>query len=332
MVARVSATSVSPPVPLPPPPPAGSRSLRHRTVQFGQGLSSGAHGPRLVLALAAVYLIWSSTYLGMKVVLETFGPMTLGAFRFILAGLILFVIHLMRGGRRPRQAEVMAALPVGILLFLAGNGFIAIAQKDVTSGVASIVASTTPLWAALLGPLFGERARAAEWLGVGLGTLGVVVLAVNAELGGDPLMIAILLLAPVGWALGSILSRRTTQAPGFAGPSMQMLAGGIGMGIAALIAGEDLPTSVSGETWAIFVYLVVFGSLIGFTAFTWLLNNTRPSLALSYSYVNPVIAVFIGALLAGEAVHGTTIVATVILGVAIAVVIRAAVARRNATR
>ncbi len=332
MVARVSATSISPPGPMPSPPPAGSRSLRHRTVQFGQGLSSGAHGPRLVLALAAVYLIWSSTYLGMKVVLQTFGPMTLGAFRFILAGLILYGFHAMRGGRRPTRAEILAALPVGILLFLAGNGFIAIAQKDVTSGVASIVASTTPLWAALLGPLFGERARPAEWLGVGLGTLGVVVLAVNAELGGDPLMIAILLLAPVGWALGSILSRRTSQAPGFAGPSMQMLAGGIGMGIAALLAGEALPTSVSGETWAIFAYLVVFGSLIGFTAFTWLLNNTRPSLALSYSYVNPVIAVFIGALLAGEPVHGTTIVATVILGVAIAVVIRAAVARRNAAR
>jgi drug/metabolite transporter (DMT)-like permease len=285
-----------------------------------------------VAALAAVYLIWSSTYLGMKVVLETFGPMTLGAFRFIVAGLILFAIHALRGGRRPTRAEVLAALPVGILLFLAGNGFIAIAQKDVTSGVASIVASTTPLWAALLGPIFGERARLAEWLGVGLGTLGVVVLALNAELGGDPLMITILLLAPVGWALGSILSRRMPQAPGFAGPSLQMLAGGIGMGVAALIAREELPTSVSGETWAIFVYLVVFGSLIGFTAFTWLLKNTRPSLALSYSYVNPVIAVFIGALLAGEAVHGTTIVATVILGVAIAVVIRAAVARRNAAR
>lgn len=332
MVARVSATSILPPGPMPPPTSLGSRSLRHRAVQLKQALTSGARGPRLVLALAAVYLIWSSTYLGMKVALETFGPMTLGALRFILAGSILYGVHMLRGGHRPTRAELMAALPVGILLFLAGNGFIAIAQKDVTSGVASIVASTTPLWAALLGPFFGERARLAEWLGIGLGTLGVLVLAVNAELGGDPVMIAVLLLAPVGWALGSILSRKMPQAPGFAGPSLQMLAGGFGMAVAALLAGEALPASVSVETWAIFAYLVVFGSLIGFTAFTWLLKNTRPSLALSYSYVNPVIAVFIGALLAGEAVHGTTIVATVILGVAIAVVIRAAVARRNASR
>lgn len=292
----------------------------------------GGFGPKLVGALAAVYLIWSSTYLGMKVVLATFGPMTLGALRFLLAGGILYLVYRVRGGPRPKRAQVFAAIPAGLLMFLAGNGFVAIAQHGVTSGVASIVASTTPLWAALIGVFLGEHARRDEWLGVGLGTVGVALLALNAELGGAPLMIAVLLLAPVGWALGTVLARRVPQAPGLGAPALQMTAGGVGMALAAVLSGEVWPKSVAAETWAIFAYLVVCGSLIGFTAFSWLLTHTRPSLALSYSYVNPLIALFLGAWLASEPVHETTVVATVILGVAVALVVRSAVAKRQKAR
>lgn len=295
------------------------------------GLSNG-FGPKLVGALAAVYLIWSSTYLGMKVVLQTFGPMTLGALRFLLAGGILYLVYRLRGGARPNRAQILAAIPTGLLMFLAGNGFVAIAQHGVTSGVASIVASTTPLWAALIGVFLGEHARRDEWFGVGLGTVGVALLALNAELGGEPLMIAVLLLAPVGWALGTVLARRVPQAPGLGAPALQMTAGGVGMAIAALLSGEVWPSSVGAETWAIFAYLVVCGSLIGFTAFSWLLTHTRPSLALSYSYVNPLIALLLGAWLASEPVHETTVVATIILGVAVALVVRSAVAKRQKAR
>lgn len=292
----------------------------------------GGFGPKLVGALAAVYLIWSSTYLGMKVVLQTFGPMTLGALRFLLAGGILYLVYRVRGGARPTRAQVLAAIPTGLLMFLAGNGFVAIAQHGVTSGVASIVASTTPLWAALIGVFLGEHARRDEWFGVGLGTVGVALLALNAELGGEPLMIAVLLLAPVGWALGTVLARRIPQAPGLGAPALQMSAGGVGMALAALFSGEVWPTAIAAETWAIFAYLVVCGSLIGFTAFSWLLTHTRPSLALSYSYVNPLIALLLGAWLASEPVHETTVVATVILGVAVALVVRSAVAKRQKAR
>lgn len=295
------------------------------------GLANG-FGPKLVGALAAVYLIWSSTYLGMKVVLQTFGPMTLGALRFLLAGGILYLVYRLRGGARPTRAQVLAAIPTGLLMFLAGNGFVAIAQHGVTSGVASIVASTTPLWAALIGVFLGEHARRDEWFGVGLGTVGVALLALNAELGGEPLMIATLLLAPVGWALGTVLARRVPQAPGLGAPALQMTAGGVGMAIAALCSGEVWPDTIAAETWAIFTYLVVCGSLIGFTAFSWLLTHTRPSLALSYSYVNPLIALLLGAWLASEPVHETTVVATVILGVAVALVVRSAVAKRQKAR
>jgi drug/metabolite transporter (DMT)-like permease len=297
----------------------------------GAGMARG-FGPKLIGSLAAVYLIWSSTYLGMKVVLQTFGPMTLGAMRFLIAGLVLYFVYRVRGGTRPTRAQVLAAIPTGLLMFLAGNGFVAIAQHGVTSGVASIVASTTPLWAALIGALLGEQARRDEWLGVGLGTVGVALLALKAELGGDPLMIAVLLLAPVGWALGTVLARRVPQAKGLGAPALQMTAGGVGMAIAAMLSGETLPSEVAGETWAIFAYLVVCGSLIGFTAFSWLLTHTRPSLALSYSYVNPLLALILGAVVAGEPVHETTVIATVILGVAVALVVRSAVAKRRHTR
>jgi len=283
----------------------------------------------LFAALAAVYVIWSSTYLGMKIAMATFPPFVLGTMRFLLAGGILLVLHLARGGVRPTRAQILAAAPVGILLFVVGNGFIALAQHEVASGVAAIVASTTPLWAALLAPLFGERAQVAEWIGVGLGTIGVALLGAHADLGSNWLLTVGLLLSPVGWALGSMLARKRPLAPGLAGPGLNMLWGGLAMLVLAPLIGEHWPESIPAEAWGVFAYLVVFGSLIGFTAFTWLLKNTRPSLALSYSYVNPAIAVLLGVVVGHEPLHETTIAATAILVVAVAVVVRAAITRRT---
>jgi drug/metabolite transporter (DMT)-like permease len=286
---------------------------------------------KLILALGAVYLIWSSTYLGMKVVVQVFPPMLLGAIRFALAGLVLLFLHLARRGRLPTRAEALGAAPVGLLMFVVGNGFLAFAQRHVTSGVAAIVASTTPLWAAILGPLFGDRARRAEWLGMALGTAGVVILGLRAELGGDPLMIAGLLMSPVGWALGSLLSRRLPSAPGLAAPGLQMLAGALGMAIVALVHGDTLPHAVPTDVLLVFAYLVVFGSLVGYTAFSWLLRHTRPALALSYSYVNPVIALVLGVFLGGESLHVATVLAAGLLVIAVVIVVRASVRSRPRT-
>ena len=285
---------------------------------------------QLIASLAAVYLIWSSTYLGMKLAIATFEPMMLGMLRFIAAGSILLVLHFARGGRRPTRREVLVALPMGVLMFVVGNGLIAIAQHEVASGVAAIVAATTPLWAALLGPLFGERAKTAEWIGVGLGTIGVALLGAHSDLGSNWGMIIGLLLSPFGWALGSMISRRTPQTPGFGGPGLQMLWGGLGMGLVALIKGDPWPASISAETWWVIVYLIVFGSLVGFTAFNWLLQNTRPSLALSYSYVNPGLAVLLGVAVLHEPLHLTTVLATAVLVIAVAVVVRSTVSKRRA--
>lgn len=285
------------------------------------------HGWRLIAALAAVYIVWSSTYLATKSAIASFPPFALGTLRFELAGAILFAVHWLRGGRLPTRAEVIGALPVGLFLFVGGNGFLVYAQQEVASGVAAIVASTTPLWTALLGMFFGERTRGAEWVGVVLGTAGVALLGLHADLGSHFGMTLLVLLGPVSWALGSLFVRRMPQAPGLAAPGLHMLFGGLGMAILSPLTGETWPTHVPAEAWGVFAYLVVFGSLIGFTAFTWLLRNTRPSLALSYSYVNPAIAVMLGVLFAHEPLHGTTIAATVLLAVAVGLVVRSALVR-----
>jgi len=280
-------------------------------------------------ALTAVHVIWSSTYLATKTAIASFPPFSLGALRFELAGAILFAVHWLRGGRLPTRREIGGALPVGLLFFVGGNGFLVYAQQEVASGVAAIVASTTPLWTALLGMFFGERTRRAEWVGVVLGTAGVALLGLHADLGSHWGMTLLVLLGPVSWALGSLFVRRLAQAPGLAAPALHMLVGGLGMAVLSPLIGETWPRHVSAEAWGVFAYLVVFGSLIGFTAFTWLLRNTRPSLALSYSYVNPGIAVLLGVVIAHEPLHATTIAATILLAVAVALVVRAAVVRRG---
>lgn len=297
----------------------------------GEAIATPPPRWRVGLALFVLYTIWSSTYLGMKLALATFDPMVLGATRFLAAGVLLFAIHLVRGGRLPTRREIGAAVAPGLLLFVAGNGFIAIAQHEVASGVTAIVASTSPLWAALLAPLFGERARRAEWIGVVLGTLGVALLAIESDLGSDWRMVLVLLLAPLGWSLGAMLSRKLPQAPGAAGPALQMISGGGGMALIALAMGAPWPATVSAETWGVIAYLVVFGSLIGFTAFAWLLKNTRPTLALSYSYVNPGIAVLLGVVFGHEPLHATTLAATAVLVLAVAVVVRTSIGGRRAS-
>ncbi len=281
----------------------------------------------LILALLAVYLIWSSTYLANKLVLQAFGPMLLGAIRFAIAGSILVAIHAIQRGRRPTRQELLGAIPVGLLMFVVGNGFLAFAQRHVTSGTAAIVAATTPLWAAILGPIFGDRARAAEWFGLALGMAGVVVLGLRAELGGDPMMVLCLLVSPIGWALGSLLSRRLPVAPGLAGPASHMLVGALGMGLIAFVNGDTLPSAAPTDVVLLIAYLIVFGSLLGYTAFTWLLRNTRPALALSYSYVNPVLAVALGVAIGHEPLELATVVAALMLVVAVILVVRASAAR-----
>lgn len=277
----------------------------------------------LVAALAAVYVVWGSTYLVMRIAVETLPPMMMGAIRFTIAGAMLLAFGLIRGAAWPTARQWFLALPVGALLFVGGNGLVAIAETEVSSGVAAVVCATMPLWMAVFSSLSGERPTRNEWLGVGLGLAGVAILVSGAELSAAPVAAAILCASPLAWALGSLLSRRLTMAPGVMAAATQQLMGGAALAIVGYGRGERMPTTFTFDAIWSLAYLIVLGSFVAFTAYSWLLRNTRPAVATSYAFVNPGLAVLLGAALGAEQVGGATLVATPLIVAAVVLVVRA---------
>ncbi len=257
--------------------------------------------PRWVwLALAAVYLIWGSTYYAMRVVVETVPPFFMAGTRFLVAGAVLFAFSKARGAHWPSKREWAASAPIGVLMFVLGNGTVAYAEKHISSGVAAVVCGTMSLWVAALNPLFNERTSRREWVGLVLGFFGIFALALGDELSADVFSAAVLMLAPISWALGSLLARRLPLPKGAMASAAQMLIGGAVMSVMSLLAGERIPSHFEPRAIAAWVYLGVFGSLLAYTAYMYLLRTARPAVATSYSYVNPGIAVLIGAALGNE--------------------------------
>lgn len=273
--------------------------------------------PRLILSLAAVYVIWSSTYLAIHVVVGELPPLLSASMRFVASGLVMLLIALRRGAAWPSARDWLRVLPIGALLFLGGNGFVAIAQRGgVTSGGAAVVCAMMPLWVGVLGALSGERPSRREWLSLVLGFVGVAVLMGGPSLAGDPLHVAILVASPICWALGSILARRLTGSISkdpFLLPALEMITGGAVLAAAGGLFGERLPPDASTSAWLALAYLAVFGSIIAFTAYNWLLRNARPTTATSYAYVNPILAVLMGTLISGEPLGVTTIIANALI-------------------
>lgn len=277
--------------------------------------------PWLIANLAAVYLIWSSTYLAMRIAVQELPPLGMASLRFAAAGLVLLAIAKQRGVAWPAARDWLRVIPIGALLFLGGNGFVAISELSVSSGGAAVVCAMMPLWAGVLGAISGERPTRREWLSLIVGFIGVLVLMGGPSLAGEPLHIVLIILAPFSWSLGSILARRhaaSAKIDTFMSSAMQMLAGSAVLAIAALARGEQLPVDASAQAWLSVVYLFVFGSIVGFTAYNWLLRNARPVVATSYAYVNPILAVLFGAAVSGEAIGATTIVANILIVGAIA--------------
>jgi len=282
--------------------------------------------PRLVASLVAVYVIWSSTYLAIRIAVQDMPPLWAASMRFLSAGSVLMVLALRRGASWPAAREWLAMVPVGALLFVGGNGFVALAEQTVPSGGAAVVCATMPLWVGVLGVVTGERPSTREWASLVLGFAGVLVLMRGPALTGKPEHIGLVILSPVMWATGSLLARRTKDIGGehasLVGPAMQMLTGGALLLIASAAHGEPVPVHASTTSWLALGYLFVFGSLVGFTAYAWLLRHARPVVATSYAYVNPVLAVLIGAALYGESLGWTTVVANAMIVGAVMLALR----------
>jgi drug/metabolite transporter (DMT)-like permease len=277
---------------------------------------SAVYDPRLLASLASVYVIWSSTYLAMRIAVHDLPPLLMASMRFSAAGLVLMLVALRRGATWPRAADWLRVVPSGALLFLGGNGLVAMAESTVSSGGAAVVCATMPLWVGVLGVITGEKPSPREWISLLLGFVGVVVLMGGPSLAGNPEDIAMVIGSPICWALGSVLSRRIPKRSASDGvmlPAMQMLTGSVVLVTVALMRGERLPAHASTESWLAVGYLWLFGSVIGFTAYSWLLRNARPIVATSYAYINPILAVVIGAAFSGEALGISTVVANVLI-------------------
>jgi drug/metabolite transporter (DMT)-like permease len=275
----------------------------------------------LFAALAAVYVIWGSTYLVMRWAVVELPPMLMGTFRFTVAGGVLYAIARLRGAPAPTARQWGAAAIVGGLLFVGGNGLVAMATRSVESGVAAVVVATMPLWLAIMAGATGERATRREWAGMAFGIAGVTVLVVEQLGVASPLDLAVLTLSPVSWAAGSLLARRFALPAGAMSPAIQMIAGGVLMGAVGLASGESLAGVPSADAVAALVYLIVFGSLVAFTAYAWLLRNTRPALATSYAFVNPPLAVAFGVVVGGETAGWPLAIATPLVVAAVALVV-----------
>lgn len=273
----------------------------------------------IALALAAVYLVWGSTYLGIRFALEGGWPALLGVSggRMLFAGALLYAVLRWRGVPAPTRAQWRPLAVMGLLMMLMGNGMVVLAEKEVSSGLAAIAIASMPLWMGLFGLMFRQRPSRGEWIGIGIGFVGVLWLNAGSGLASTPRGLVLLLIAPIAWAFGSVWSRGRDLPSPFMAAAAQMLCGGVMLIVLGLLMGERLPAAPTVQGTVALVYLALFGSIIGFGAYVWLLNHVRPALAGSYAYVNPPIAVLLGAWLGGEHFgwHDLGAMAVILVGV-----------------
>ncbi len=277
-------------------------------------MTGGSQRTRIFWSFAAIYLLWGSTYLGIKIAIETIPPFLLGGSRFLVAGALIYGWARLQGEKAPDRSVWGWAALLGTLFFLLGNGLVVWAQQHVPSGRTALLASTSPIWMVIIesGLDRWRRPPIRVVVGVGLGVVGLYILASpTAGVGEGVGMISAgglvaLVGASVAWAVGAVISHRhhLPTSPAMA-TGMKVLGGGAQLAVLALVVGEGRRfelSQVSPESWMAFGYLVVCGSIIGFTAFTFLLRTSTPQKVGTASYVNPLVAVFLGWLLANEQV------------------------------
>ena len=268
---------------------------------------------KIVVSLFLLYIIWGSTYLGMRIALEGFPPFIMVGLRYLTAGIILYTFLRIRGAPAPTRSQWAAAGLVGILLLGGGNGGVAFAEQWVGSGIAAVGIAAVPLWTALLIGLMGRWPTRLESVGLGLGFLGVIFLNLEHGLWVSPIGAIALLLSPMCWALGTALSTRFTLPAGLMSSAAQMITGGGVLLIISQVLGERMTHFPNANALWAMGFLILFGSLVAFSAYGYLLRHVRPALATSYAYVNPVVAVGLGVWFAGEQITPIGIVAMLVI-------------------
>lgn len=295
-------------------------------------MEAPAHRPtwKTLLAFAIIYFVWGSTFLAIRVGVHEVPPLLLAAMRFLTAGLVLFGWMIAQGEPRPARNEWMSAFLLGLLIFVFDYGLLFWAEKRVPSGIAAVMMATIPVFMALseIVLLRTQRLTARLAFALLIGLAGVAVLMSRSlNIGGEPIDpkgALALILASMSWSFASVLTRRLPLPPSKVMSSgAQMVAGGVLLTLAAGALGEIRafhPSAVSRGAWFSLLYLIVFGSIIGFTAYVWLIHHESPTKVGTYAYVNPVVAVLIGYFLGGEALGARTILGTLCVLVSVVVI------------
>jgi len=284
-----------------------------------QSESTGTTTPKehgrlwIVLALLALYLIWGSTYFFIRIAIISIPPFLMTGVRMLVAGSILYVILRLRGQPAPTRAEWGGSARMGLFLIGGGMGGVAFAEQWVASSVAATCIATTPLWISLFSGLWGRWPVRAEWLGLVVGFSGVVLLNVGSGLWASPLGAVVLIFSPMCWAFGSAWSQRLILPKGLMASAAEMLFGGTLLILVGLLVGERPTGHVTQSSLLAFVYLILVGSLIAYTAYIYVLRRVRPTLATSYAYINPLVAVCLGVFFAGDHITPLGVVGMVVI-------------------
>lgn len=284
----------------------------------------------LILAFAAIYVIWGSTYLGIRIAVETMPPFLMAAARFLLAGGVLFAFLKLRGAAWPTARQWRINTVIGTFLLLGGNGAVVWAEQYVPSGITALIIGASPLFFVITEWAWpgGTRPTAVVLGAMLLGFAGVTWLAAPWENGLEGSIhsggLVAILIGSISWSIGSIYSRHAKHgADPFLASALQMLGGGAALTIVALVHGDfgrlDV-AAISPRAWGAFAYLVALGSLVGFSTFVWLMKHSTPARVSTYAYVNPIVAVFLGWLILSEPIGPRTLVASAIIITAVAII------------
>jgi drug/metabolite transporter (DMT)-like permease len=290
---------------------------------------------RMIVAFAALYLIWGSTFLGIRFAIETIPPFLMAGARFLIAGVIMYAIAWSQGITKSSWANWRTSLIIGACLLLAGNGGVTISEQYIDSGLAALIVAIVPIYIVVLGWVagIGPRPTPIVWLGLVGGFIGVGILLgpalrFSSNSGRHPAIgMSILLVSSFIWSAGSLYSRMSKHAASpFLTAAQQMLCGGLLLLLTSFVTGEPRrfhPNSMSILSLASFAYLVIIGAVIGYTAYIWLLRHCDPAKVATYAYVNPIVAVLLGATFAGETLTMRTLVAAALIIGSVALVITA---------